>query len=246
MDERRETWEIAGQVRRYLEDLALFEGRDFIVPVEVELAETEAIKGQSAGLEKAPAEGGGDESDELEIFRRQICDCTQCALGETRQNFVFGAGDPHAGIVFVGEAPGAEEDRRGEPFVGASGQLLSRIIEAMQLRREEVYICNVLKCRPPNNRDPSPQEIATCKPHLERQLELIRPKVICTLGRFAAQTLLQKTESMGHLRGQVHQYMDIPVVCTYHPAALLHNPQWKRPTWEDVRQLRQIYDGVEL
>ena len=231
MEDLREAREIAAQMRRYLEDLRLFEGRDFVVPTEVKIAAPQEVEGGPA---------------ELESFRQEICECTRCPLGSTRQQFVFGAGNPNADIVFVGEAPGAEEDRAGEPFVGVAGQLLTRIIEAMHLRREEVYICNVLKCRPPNNRDPSPQEIETCKPYLERQIDVIRPKVICTLGRFASQTLLQSVESMGRLRGRVHDYRGIPLVCTYHPAALLRNPQWKRPTWEDMRQVRRLYDGMEL
>ena len=148
--------------------------------------------------------------------------------------------------MFVGEAPGAEEDRQGEPFVGAAGQLLTKIIEAMDLSREEVYICNILKCRPPNNRDPQPDEIEHCEPYLKRQIEIIQPQVICTLGRCAAQTLLRSTESMGRLRKQLHHYEGIPLVATYHPAALLRNPQWKRLTWEDIKRVRQVYDGVEL
>ena len=187
-----------------------------------------------------------DDGNALDIFRQQICDCSKCSLGSTRQNFVFGAGNPAAGIMFVGEAPGADEDRQGEPFVGAAGQLLNKIISAMDLRREDVYICNILKCRPPNNRDPQPDEIEQCKPYLKRQIELIQPKVICTLGRFAAQTLLRSSDSMGRMRGQAHQYEGIPLVATYHPAALLRNAQWKRPTWEDMKRVRQIYDGVEL
>ena len=187
-----------------------------------------------------------DDGNALDIFRQQICDCSKCSLGSTRQNFVFGAGNPAAGIMFVGEAPGADEDRQGEPFVGAAGQLLNKIISAMDLRREDVYICNILKCRPPNNRDPQPDEIEQCEPYLKRQIELIQPKVICTLGRFAAQTLLRSSDSMGHMRGQSHQYEGIPLVATYHPAALLRNAEWKRPTWEDMKRVRQIYDGVEL
>lgn len=148
--------------------------------------------------------------------------------------------------MFVGEAPGAEEDRQGLPFVGEAGRLLTRIIEAIEMQREEVYICNVLKCRPPNNRDPRPEEVQTCEPHLKRQIEIIQPKVICSLGRFATQTLLRTTESMGRLRGRTHEYEGIPVIPTYHPAALLRNPQWKRPTWEDMKRVRQTYDGVEL
>jgi len=159
---------------------------------------------------------------------------------------VFGSGDPAAGIMFIGEAPGAEEDRAGQPFVGKAGQLLTKIIEAMGLSRDEVYICNILKCRPPNNRDPLPAEIEQCEPYLKRQIEIVQPRVICTLGRFAAQTLLGSREPMGRLRDQAHHYEGIPLVATYHPAALLRNPQWKRPTWEDVKRVRKLYDGVEL
>lgn len=199
--------------------------------------------GQAPGQAEEPI---ADDGNALDIFRQQICDCSKCSLGSTRQNFVFGAGNPAAGIMFVGEAPGADEDRQGEPFVGAAGQLLNKIISAMDLRREDVYICNILKCRPPNNRDPQPDEIEQCEPYLKRQIELIQPKVICTLGRFAAQTLLRSSDSMGRMRGQAHQYEGIPLVATYHPAALLRNAQWKRPTWEDMKRVRQIYDGVEL
>ena len=210
---------------------------------------TPAIAIVAAADGKAPGQAEdpiADDGNALEIFRQQICDCSKCSLCSTRQNFVFGAGNPAAGIMFVGEAPGADEDRQGEPFVGAAGQLLNKIISAMDLRREDVYICNILKCRPPNNRDPQPDEIEQCEPFLKRQIELIKPKVICTLGRFAAQTLLRSSDSMGHMRDQSHQYEGIPLVATYHPAALLRNAQWKRPTWEDMKRVRQIYDGVEL
>ena len=202
-----------------------------------------AADGKAPGQAEDPI---ADDGNALDIFRQQICDCSKCSLCSTRQNFVFGAGNSAAGIMFVGEAPGADEDRQGEPFVGAAGQLLNKIISAMDLRREDVYICNILKCRPPNNRDPQPDEIEQCEPYLKRQIELIQPKVICTLGRFAAQTLLRSSDSMGHMRGQSHQYEGIPLVATYHPAALLRNAQWKRPTWEDMKRVRQIYDGVEL
>ncbi len=202
-----------------------------------------AADGKAPGQAEDPI---ADDGNALEIFRQQICDCSKCSLCSTRQNFVFGAGNPAAGIMFVGEAPGADEDRQGEPFVGAAGQLLNKIISAMDLRREDVYICNILKCRPPNNRDPQPDEIEQCEPHLKRQIELIQPKVICTLGRFAAQTLLRSSDSMGRMRDQSHQYEGIPLVATYHPAALLRNAQWKRPTWEDMKRVRQIYDGVEI
>lgn len=227
MDQSQDWEEVAASityVRRYLEDLVAFEGPRLI----------------------APAKASSSAGEELEAFCRQICHCTRCALGRLRQNFVFGAGDPQAGILFVGEAPGADEDRLGQPFVGAAGQLLTRIIAAMGLRREEVYLCNVLKCRPPNNRDPLPEEIAQCEPYLKRQIEIVRPKIICALGRIAAQALLKTEEPMKHLRGRLHRYEGIPVIVTYHPAALLRNPQWKRPTWEDIKWLRREYDGVEL
>lgn len=216
------------------------DARDLPMPATAIVA---AADGKAPGQAEEPI---ADDGNALDIFRQQICDCSKCSLGSTRQNFVFGAGNPAAGIMFVGEAPGADEDRQGEPFVGAAGQLLNKIISAMDLRREDVYICNILKCRPPNNRDPQPDEIEQCEPYLKRQIELIQPKVICTLGRFAAQTLLRSSDSMGHMRGQSHQYEGIPLVATYHPAALLRNAEWKRPTWEDMKRVRQIYDGVEL
>ena len=187
-----------------------------------------------------------DQGEALDAFREEICECTLCPLGANRNQFVFGSGNSDAGIMFVGEAPGADEDRLGLPFVGAAGQLLTKIIEAMGLPREEVYICNILKCRPPNNRDPRPEEIAQCEPYLKRQIELVQPRVLCTLGRFAAQTLLRSDLTMGRLRQSEHRYEGIPLVATYHPAALLRNPQWKRPTWEDIKKVRRLYDGVAL
>ena len=179
----------------------------------------------------------------LEEYRQQISSCTMCQLSKTRTNFVFGDGDPRARLVFVGEAPGHEEDLQGKPFVGAAGQLLTKIIEAIKLTRAQVFICNILKCRPPGNRNPLPAEIAQCEPHLIRQLEIIRPAVICALGTFAAQTLLKTDTPISKLRGKVHHYQDIKLVPTFHPAALLRNPSWKRSTWEDVQLVRKIYDG---
>jgi len=179
----------------------------------------------------------------LETYRQQIAGCRRCPLWRTRKNFVFGDGAPDAKLVFVGEAPGQEEDLQGLPFVGAAGQLLTKIIEAIKLKRSEVYICNILKCRPPGNRNPLPEEIRQCEPYLRTQLDIIKPKVICALGTFAAQTLLKTTIPISKLRGRVHQYQGIKLVPTYHPAALLRNPVWKRPTWEDVQLVRKIYDG---
>lgn len=191
---------------------------------------------------QVPAPNGQIAAGPLEELRVQISSCTKCPLAKTRNSFVFGEGDPRAGLVFVGEAPGHEEDLQGRPFVGAAGQLLTKIIEAIKLDRSQVYICNILKCRPPNNRNPLPAEIEKCEPYLVRQLEIIKPKVICALGTFAAQTLLKTKLPISKLRGQVHYYQNIQLVPTFHPAALLRNPGWKRQTWEDVQLVRKIYD----
>ena len=169
--------------------------------------------------------------------------CTRCPLHQTAIQGVPGEGNPSARFVVVGEAPGATEDETGRPFVGAAGQLLTKILAAINLRREDVFICNVIKHRPPGNRNPLPNEIAACSPYLIRQLELIRPGVILALGTFAAQTLLETKESIGKLRGRVHRYHGIPLIVTYHPAALLRNPAWKRPTWDDVQLARRILDS---
>lgn len=185
-------------------------------------------------------------SDPLTILSQEACNCQKCGLAQTRTSVVFGSGRTDADLMFVGEAPGADEDRQGLPFVGAAGQLLTRMIEAMGLTREDVYIANIIKCRPPNNRDPKPEELAACQPYLAQQIDLIAPVVICTLGRFAAQTLLQTTESMGRLRGKIFDYQGAKLIPTYHPAALLRNAQWKRPTWEDLKLVRKLYDGTEI
>ncbi len=170
--------------------------------------------------------------------------CTQCTLSATATRNVPGEGPATAQFVCVGEAPGANEDATGRPFVGRAGQLLDKILAAIGLTREEVFICNVLKHRPPGNRNPHPDEVAACKPYLVRQIEILRPKVIVAFGTFAAQTLLETPLSIAKLRGQVHRYYGVPLVVTYHPAALLRNPAWKRPTWDDVRYARRILDGT--
>ncbi|GBD35829.1 hypothetical protein HRbin36_00944 [bacterium HR36] len=173
-----------------------------------------------------------------ELNRSQVIGCTKCPqLVRNRTQTVFGVGNPDAALVLVGEAPGQEEDAQGEPFVGPAGQLLNRILVACGLRREEVYICNVLKCRPPNNRTPLPEEIANCRGYLEQQLAIIAPKYICCLGAVAAQTLLQTNQSIGKLRGKVHRYGGAALICTYHPAYLLRNPNAKREVWEDMQLL---------
>jgi DNA polymerase len=179
-----------------------------------------------------------------ELDEKQVSVCQKCALHKSRTNTVFGVGNPDAGVVFVGEAPGRDEDLRGEPFVGRAGQLLNKILAAIGFRREDIYIANVLKCRPPENRDPAADEVVHCEPYLIRQLEIIEPRVICALGRIAAQTLLKTSSSLTSMRTEVHDYHGIPMVATYHPAALLRNPNWKRPAWEDVQKLRALYDEL--
>jgi len=179
----------------------------------------------------------------LDEVRSRLGDCQRCPLSKTRKSLVFGVGNPAARLVLVGEAPGREEDERGEPFVGEAGRLLDRILFAMGLERNEVYICNVLKCRPPNNRDPETEEVATCEPFLVQQLEAIRPEMIVALGRFAIQTLLQTKLPISKLRGSWQEYRGIPLMPTYHPAYLLRNPLGKREVWADMRQVMQRLRG---
>ena len=174
-------------------------------------------------------------------FNAEIKDCQNCALGSSRTNFVFGVGNPDADLMFVGEAPGEHEDMEGVPFVGRAGKLLTDILKAIDLNREDVYIANVLKCRPPNNRDPKQEEIEQCEPYLLKQIELIKPKLLVALGRISAMTLLRKKDSLTAMRGQVFDYHGTDMVVTYHPAALLRNPNWKRPAWEDFKKIRELY-----
>ncbi|MEX2177867.1 MAG: uracil-DNA glycosylase family protein [Gemmatimonadaceae bacterium] len=182
--------------------------------------------------------------DSIDAVARSVASCTRCPLYATATNPVPGSGNPSAGLMVVGEAPGATEDEQGKPFVGAAGKLLTKILASVNLDRDnDVFICNVLKHRPPGNRNPLPDEISACQPYLVRQIDLIRPKAILALGTFAAQTLLQTKLAIGKLRSQVHQYHGVPLIVTYHPAALLRNPSWKRPTWEDVQLVRRILDS---
>jgi uracil-DNA glycosylase family 4 len=173
----------------------------------------------------------------LEAIRTDLGECRRCRLSESRKHIVFGAGDPHARLVFVGEGPGYDEDQKGEPFIGAAGQLLTKIIEAIKYTRDQVYICNIIKCRPPGNRNPLPDEIEACLPFLKRQLTVIKPDVICALGTFAAQALLDTTLPISKLKGRFHDYNGIRVLPTYHPAYLLRNPGKKRDVWEDMKKL---------
>lgn len=180
----------------------------------------------------------------VEEHREAICNCLECPLGKTRNKFVYGVGNPNADLMFIGEAPGAEEDRLGEPFVGRAGQLLDKILAAIEFSRNDVYIANILKCRPPNNRDPQPDEMAKCFPYLREQVKLIKPKLICALGRIAAQALLQTTTPLGRLRGQWHEYAGVPMMVTYHPAALLRFQSYKKDTWADMKMLKARYDRL--
>jgi DNA polymerase len=174
----------------------------------------------------------------LKLLAEKVSTCVRCAeLASTRTQTVFGVGKIDPELCFIGEAPGADEDATGEPFVGAAGQLLNRIIAACGMKREDVYICNIIKCRPPGNRLPQLNEAANCREYLERQLELVRPKFICALGACAAQNLLDTKAPIGRLRGQFHEYRGIPVMCTYHPAYLLRSPEKKKDVWEDMKKL---------
>lgn len=205
---------------------------------------------KSTNITQPSAPDGGlsteDRVAELDIIRNEVAGCRRCQeLANTRTQTVFGVGNPQARLVFCGEAPGADEDRQGEPFVGRAGQLLTKIIEACTLSREEVYILNVLKCRPPNNRNPLPTEVHNCRGFLDRQLEIIRPEYICCLGTVAAHTLLETTTPIGKLRGSFHDYNGIPVWCTYHPAYLLRNPPAKRYVWDDMKALMSTM-GIDV
>ncbi|MFH1479564.1 MAG: uracil-DNA glycosylase [Candidatus Omnitrophota bacterium] len=181
-----------------------------------------------------------EKKDSLSLFKKEILGCIKCDLSKTRKNVVFGDGFTKARLVFVGEAPGYEEDIQGKPFVGDAGKLLTKIIESMKLKREDVYICNVLKCRPPKNRNPLPEEIAHCMDYLYRQLELIKPEVICGLGKFASQTLLKTDIPITKLRGKWHDFKGMKFMPTYHPAYLLRNPKDKKLVWEDMKKIMEV------
>lgn len=188
-----------------------------------------------------------EEPHDWNALRARVAACTRCALSATRTQTVFGVGNPQAEWLIVGEAPGADEDRQGEPFVGRAGQLLNAMLHALGLARAEVYIANVLKCRPPGNRDPSPAESAECLPYLERQIALLKPKILLAVGRIAAQNLLRTDSSLSRLRGRVHAFGEarVPLVATYHPAYLLRSPAFKRQAWEDLKFAREVCARVQ-
>lgn len=185
------------------------------------------------------------DSKDLEELYSQIKTCTKCGLHKNRTNFVFGSGNPNADVMVIGEGPGAEEDKQGLPFVGRAGMLLTDILKAIKFSREEVYIANIVKCRPPENRTPFQDEMETCLPYLKKQIELIKPKLILCLGLTAAKGLLGKKDSLASLRGKIFNFNNtIKVMVTFHPAALLRNPNWKRDCWKDVQEFRKLYEEV--
>lgn len=194
------------------------------------------------GLFSAGEEGPDILDVDLAGLEKMVAGCTKCRLHETRTNAVFGDGSPSARLVFIGEAPGRDEDLQGLPFVGRAGKLLDRMIAAIGFSRENVYIANILKCRPPGNRDPKEDEVTACEKYLARQIELIDPVLICALGRVAGQNLLGTRVPLRVLREGIHHYNGIRVVVTYHPAALLRNPNWKKGTWEDLQMLKALHD----
>ena len=207
--------------------------RQYLAAMDIPLWERRPPRAMDAAVVSAAA-ASADLGPEWQVLQDAVRTCTKCGLHKTRTQTVFGVGDPTASWMFIGEAPGADEDRQGEPFVGRAGQLLNAMLFAMGLKREEVYIANVLKCRPPGNRDPQPEEVAQCEPYLIRQIEHIRPKLIVALGRHAAHSLLKTEVPLARLRGQRLSYHGIPLIVTYHPAYLLRSPGEKRKAWEDL------------
>jgi uracil-DNA glycosylase family 4 len=216
------------------------------VPVEEDSRNThDTVPDEPAVAEAAVARASMPDTSGLDWQQLQaaVAQCTACDLHASRTNAVFGVGDPHARLMVIGEAPGAEEDRQGEPFVGRAGKLLDAMLLAIGFQREQVFIANILKCRPPGNRDPRPEEVLQCQPYLRRQIELVNPAVILAVGRVAAQNLLDTDKPMKNMRGQDYTYADtgIPVVVTYHPAYLLRSPMEKRKAWQDLQRARRIY-----
>jgi len=232
--------------RAIVNDLTNYIQNQYMMGTEsLSASEMKEIGGKIETLMEKVSKGKSFSADfcTLEKVCQELGDCNRCGLCTSRKNIVFGEGSSDASLLFVGEAPGREEDLVGKPFVGEAGKLLTRIIEAIDLSRKDVYITNVLKCRPPRNRDPQPEEIKTCLPFLKKQLRIIRPRIICALGRFAAQTLLETNEKISSLRGNIYEFQNCKVVPTFHPASLLRNPQWKRPVWEDMQLIQKLLEG---
>lgn len=221
-----------------MDNKAIYEGIKRAVECEKLAGIKELYVPKVGAIKPVPeAKSRKEEAGTLEELKKPVSACKKCPLAKTRTNVVFGEGNPHAKLMFIGEAPGADEDEQGRPFVGRAGQLLTKIIEAMGLKREDVYIANILKCRPPENRNPLPAEIAQCSPYLLRQIELIKPKVICSLGKFSAQTLLNTETPISKLRGNFYDYHGTKLMPTYHPAYLLRNPGEKKTVWEDMKKI---------
>ncbi len=247
--------ELRAAVRSWLDGrMALGEPELFLAGTRSDALERIRVTGSGAAgtgeseldLSRLSSEGTREDIlgiGDMDALRTVAEACTRCGLHSTRTKVVFSDGSPDARVLCVGEAPGANEDRTGLPFVGRAGKLLDRLLLSVGFPRAEVFICNVLKCRPPGNRNPAPDEIEACSPFMLRQLELVRPTVIVAFGTFAAQTLLGCRDSLRHLRGRTHLYEGYPLVVTYHPAALLRNPGWTRPTWRDLQLARRIADG---
>ena len=229
-------------MREYLQELEE-SGVDGLPREELQQVE---IAGGRTAAQPQPAQLPIAKPQTLDELCKRIGGCQRCDLSQSRTNLVFGAGYEKARLVFVGEAPGADEDRQGQPFVGEAGQVLTRLIEAMGLKRAQVYICNVLKCRPPANRNPHKDEIATCAPFLEQQLRLIKPEVIVALGTFAAQTLLENKEPISRMRGQFHSWHGIPLMPTFHPSFLLHNKENKQHYWDVWSDMEQVLHKLKL
>ncbi len=231
MDEQRR--------RHYLEAMGIVQWRRRDTG---EVSEVTERAPDPAAVSPSPAEGDDVSRLDWEALEARVRACTACELHRTRTQVVFGVGNRNADWMIVGEAPGAEEDRRGEPFVGRAGQLLDAMLHAIGLQRQEVYIANVLKCRPPNNRDPRPEEVEQCEPYLKRQVALVAPRLILAVGRIAAQNLLKTNAPLSRLRGRVHSYgeTETPLVVTYHPAYLLRSPREKRKAWEDLKLAREV------
>ncbi len=230
--------DIYQEVENYFRKQQLLYGNEIIInrplvqKVESQADVSQPVAGQQVKAVKK------NKSGPLYDFYYNINTCKKCSLGDTRTHFVFGAGNPKADLMFIGEAPGKDEDLQGIPFVGRAGQLLTLMLKSIQLDRQDVFIANVLKCRPPNNRDPLQEEIDKCEPYLMKQIEIINPRLIVTLGRFASASLLRTKLALGKLREDMHDYNGVPLVVSYHPAALLRNPQLKKSAWEDLKKIR--------
>lgn len=231
---------MSGNPRQPLADLLAYLGEMGYGDLYLKPTGTEEPAGEVPAAVLAPSGEAAERAADLSAMAAVVAGCTRCRLCEGRNKVVFGTGNPEADLMFIGEGPGAEEDRQGLPFVGAAGELLTRIIQAIEMTRDEVYIANVVKCRPPGNRDPQSDEVAACRGYLERQIALVQPKAIVALGRVAAQTLLGTDSPIGRMRGQWFRVQGTPTMVTYHPAALLRNPALKRPTWEDMQQVRDF------